>query len=66
MNDKKPLYKVEPPIVISDPIEFQINQNSTIAIPDSNDRVHITIGQIEGGLVITSLKCPVAPPKMKT
>lgn len=47
--------KLEPPIVLSAPIEFQMEQGSTVALPDSNDGILIKIGDITRGQVITSL-----------
>jgi alpha-tubulin suppressor-like RCC1 family protein len=47
--------KTEPPIILSEPVEFRINQCSTIALPDSNDRILITIDKIMNGQVMASL-----------
>ncbi|MHC4617996.1 MAG: DUF5329 family protein [Planctomycetota bacterium] len=50
-----PAEKPPPPIVLNAPLEFQVNQRSTIAIPGSNDRILITIDDITRRQVMTSL-----------
>lgn len=47
--------KPEPPIAIHGPVEFQVPQNTSQALPDSNDRAWITLGRVERGQVVTSL-----------
>jgi hypothetical protein len=51
----QPAEKPEPPIILNAPIQFQMTQRSTIALPGSNDRILITINDITRGQVMTSL-----------
>ena len=47
--------KTQPPIALNAPVEFQMRQRSTVALPGSNDRILITIGDITRGRVMMSL-----------
>ncbi len=54
-NQPQSAEKPEPPIVLNGPLEFQMSQRSTIALPRSNGRILITIDDITRGQVMTSL-----------
>lgn len=43
------------PIALNGPVEFQMTQRSTIALPGSNDKILITISDITRGQVMTSV-----------
>lgn len=54
-DQAEPAETREPPIALNCPVEINIRQRSTIALPGSNDRILITIDDITGGQVMMSL-----------
>lgn len=54
-NQPQSAEKPEPPIALNAPLQFQMTQRSTVALPRSNDRILITIDDITRGQVMMSL-----------
>ena len=54
-NNADSAEKPQQPIVLNAPVEFQMTQRSTIALPGSDDRILITIDDITRGQVMTSV-----------
>ena len=54
-NQPQPAEKPEPPIALNGPVEFQMSQRSTVALPGSNDRILIAIDDITRGQVMMCL-----------